>query len=98
MTFCLVGLACARGDAQALAEIKRLVALNRVLYTHHAQIRMIERGARRRDVEHALLGSTSATEQHDRGSWRLTGGVDFDGDDLTVIVALEADVVVVTLF
>lgn len=85
-------------EAQALAEIKRLVALDRVLYTHHAQIRMIERGARRRDVEHALLGATSATEQRDRGCWRVKGGVDLDGDDLTVVVALEADVVVVTLF
>ena len=49
-------------------------------------------------MEHALLGATSATEQRDRGCWRVQGGVDLDGDDLTVIVALEADVVVVTLF
>jgi hypothetical protein len=86
------------GEAQALAEIKRLVELDRVLYTHHAQVRMIERGARRRDVEHALFGANRATEQPDRGCWRVTGGVDLDGDDLTVVVALEADVVVVTLF
>jgi len=86
------------GDAQALSEIKRLVRIGRVLYTQHARIRMIERGARRRDVENALLDATTATRQSDRDNWRVEGGADLDGDELTVIVALEADVVIVTVF
>lgn len=49
-------------------------------------------------MEHALLGATRATEQRDHGRWCVEGGVDLDGDDLTVVVAVEADVVVVTLF
>jgi isoaspartyl peptidase/L-asparaginase-like protein (Ntn-hydrolase superfamily) len=67
------------GDVQALAEIKRLVQLARVLYTQHARVRMTERGARRRDVENALLEATTATRQHDRDSWRVEGGLDLDG-------------------
>jgi hypothetical protein len=34
----------------------------------------------------------------DRGGWRVEGGRDRDGDDLTVIVDIEADVIVITLF
>jgi len=45
-----------------------------------------------------LLSATSASWQHDRETWRVDGGVDGDGDDLTVIVDLEADVIVVTIF
>jgi hypothetical protein len=33
----------------------------------------------------------------DRGGWRVEGGHDRDGDDLTVIVDIEADVIVITL-
>ena len=33
-----------------------------------------------------------------RDTWCVSGGHDLDGDELTVIVAVEADVVVVTVF
>lgn len=59
---------------------------------------MIQRTASRRDVEHALLGGHHALYQEDRATWCVRGGVDLDGDELTVIVDLQADVVVVTLF
>ncbi len=84
--------------SDALAEIKRLVELERVLYTQHARERMVERGATARDVRCALRSAKLAKWQADRENWRVGGGVDLDGDELTVVVDLLADVIVVTLF
>lgn len=85
-------------DTQALAEIQRLARLGRVRFTRHAFERMDERGATLRDVVAALVSATAAVHQPDRGTWRVEGGRDRVGDDLTVVVALEADVVVITVF
>lgn len=84
--------------AKALAEIHRLAQLNYIRYTGHADGRMRKRGARQDDVRNALLTATAATWQDEQGNWRLTGGVDLDGDELTACVDLMADVVVVTIF
>jgi hypothetical protein len=59
---------------------------------------MSDRGATARDVRKALLSATDATYQAHRQNYRVSGGTDTDGDDLTVIVDLEADVIVVTIF
>lgn len=83
--------------ARALAEIQRLASLSRIVYTGHALLRMDHRGASRGDVRSALITATSARWQ-ERGNWRVEGGRDLDGDDLTAIVDIEADVIVVTLF
>jgi len=42
--------------------------------------------------------STRSIYQTDRGNWRVTGGVDSDNDELTVVVDVEPDIIVVTLF
>jgi hypothetical protein len=84
-------------DTKALAEIQRLARLNRIVYTGHAILRMDDRGASRDDVRSALITATSARPQ-ERGTWRVGGGQDLDGDDLTAIIDIEADVIVVTLF
>ena len=81
-----------------MTEIKRLAGLDRVILTKHARDRMNDRGARRGDVINALITATSATYQPERFNWRVDGGADRDGDALCVIVDLEADVIVVTLF
>jgi hypothetical protein len=83
-------------DTKALAEIQRLAGLDRIRFTRHAADRMDQRGAKRGDVRAALVSATAAFAQ-DRG-WRVEGGVDREGDDLTVIVDIEADVIVITLF
>jgi hypothetical protein len=85
-------------DAQALAEVQRLTRQGRVFFTRHANERLAERGATTADVRSALLGATTAAHQPERDTWRIAGGSDTDGDDLTVIVAIEADVIVVTVF
>lgn len=84
-------------DAKVLAEIHRLASLNRIVYTGHALARMDLRGANRKDVRSALITATSARRQ-DRGTWRVEGGRDLDGEDLTTIVDVEADIIIVTLF
>jgi hypothetical protein len=86
------------GDAKVLAEVQRLARLDRIVITGHARIRMVDRGATRKDLRSALVTATIAIRQVDRGNWRIEGGADNAGDDLTVIVDLEADVIVVTLF
>jgi hypothetical protein len=86
------------GDLAVLAEVQRLARLDRIVVTGHARKRMADRGAVKEDLRNALLTATAAIRQPDRGNWRIEGGADHDGDDLTVIVDLEADVIVVTLF
>lgn len=85
-------------DTKALAEIQRLARLGRVVITKHASERMDQRGVKPRDVMSALVSANAAITQPDRGTWRVEGGCDRDGDDLTVVVSIEADVVVITVF
>lgn len=82
----------------ALSEIKRLARLGRVRFSRHARDRMAERGASEPDVRHALVTATSTLCQSDRASWRLEGGFDLDGDDLVVVLAVEANVLIITVF
>lgn len=85
-------------DAKALAEIQWLARLDRIVVTPHAGRRMDERGATERDVRNALWTATAALRQADRDNWRVEGGLDIEGDPLTLICDIEADVIVVTLF
>lgn len=85
-------------DAEALAKIQWLARLGRIAITSHAYRRMDERGAADLDVHRALRTATAAIRQVHRGNWRVEGGVDQHGDDLTLICDLEDDVVVVTVF
>lgn len=94
MSFCGYVVTVPDGD---LAEIHRLAAANRIRLTAHAKLRMLERGAENEDVRSGLITATAATLQED-GRHEVTGGVDGDGDDLDLVVVVEADVVVVTLF
>jgi hypothetical protein len=66
------------------------------MFTRHAHQRMYERGAQEADVIHALMGANRCVgEQPD--CWKVTGP-DREGDPLTILVVLEAGVLVVTLF
>jgi hypothetical protein len=86
-------------DAEALAEIHRLAALpGRVVFRNHALDRMDERGATRGDVKNALRSSRGSEWQPDHQTWKVTGGTDLDGDDLTCAVDIEDDIIVVTIF
>jgi hypothetical protein len=62
----------------------------------HARQRMAQRGARVADIQHGLSVARSCKLQ-DNGRWKVPTE-DLDGDDLTLIVALDNGVVIVTLF
>lgn len=81
----------------ALAEIRRHAVAGRIVYTRHAIQRMGERGAHRADVREALCGASSCKVGSSVGTWVVCGR-DRDGDDLDVVVAVEAGLIVVTLF
>lgn len=83
------------GEALRLAAAAARVG--RLEYTRHARQRMRERHAVAADVERACMTATAATLEPN-AVWRLDGGVDCDGDALTVCVTIEHNVVVVTLF
>ncbi|MHB8418392.1 MAG: hypothetical protein ACYDCL_09975 [Myxococcales bacterium] len=57
---------------------------------------MAQRGARVADIQHGLSVAHSCKLQ-DNGRWKVATE-DLDGDDLTLIVALDNGVVIVTLF
>jgi len=56
---------------------------------------MGERGASAEHVMHALQSATTCSSSGER--WKVTGP-DLDGDALTVVVVLEDEVIVVTVF
>ena len=82
--------------AEALQDIRGFAAAGRIRIEPHARQRMKERGARFSDVEHALVNAARCALQ-ENGRWRVDGR-DLDGDDITLVVVIEAGVVVVTLF
>ncbi len=82
--------------ATALVDIRGYAAANRIRILRHAWQRMGERGAQYEDVRHALA-SARRCRAADQGRWRVSGD-DLDGDELTLVVAIEAGVVVVTVY
>lgn len=64
----------------------------------HVRQRMVERGVTLKCLARALQTATTAHYQPDSGRWRLDGGVDSDGDALTLVVEVRDGVLVVTLF
>lgn len=64
----------------------------------HVRQRLSERGATIKCLARALQTAKTAMYQQENGRWRLEGGVDTDGDDLTLIIEVRDGVLVVTLF
>ncbi len=84
-------------EAQALADIQGLASAGRIVVSRHADQRMDERGATFDDVREALVTATSCRIEP-ASRWKVEGGCDCDGDELTLVVTIELAVVVVTLF
>lgn len=80
---------------EALRHVRSYAAANRVRFSRHARERMGERGASAEHVMHALQSATTCSSSGER--WKVTGP-DLDGDALTVVVVLEDEVIVVTVF
>lgn len=84
-------------DAKAaLADVRGYAAANRIRIARHAWERMAERGVQYEDVRHTLATARSCKAQ-DRGRWKVAGS-DRDGDELVLIVVIEAGVVVATVY
>lgn len=82
----------------ALEQIRRLAVQDRIAITRHADARMRERNATRADVANALISASVARWQPDQSTYRVEGGVDLAGDELTVAVVIQDDLIVVTVF
>jgi hypothetical protein len=82
--------------AEALRDIRGYAAAGRYAVSAHARKRMRERSVREGDLRNALVNAGACVEQAD-GTWKVSGE-DLDGDELTVVVAIEDGLVVVTLF
>lgn len=77
--------------ADALALAKQLANGGRVKWTKHGTGRGGERSANALDVEKAIWTATTAVYRAEDDSWRLDGGVDLDGDSLSVVLAFKDD-------
>ena len=84
-------------DAEALATIRRYGAAGRFYILPHARERAQLRGVTAKDIRHGLETARSVTRQVDRGTWKVQAK-DLDGDALVLAVAIEASVIVVTVF
>lgn len=86
-------------DAEAMALIKQRSAEGRILESSHARKRMNQRGATLRDVRCAIAAATTCVCEEVDEKWKLTDGVDTDGDLLVVVAALTTDgTLIVTIF
>jgi hypothetical protein len=83
--------------AEALRQIRGYAAAGRVVFSRHAYERMDERGATVRDVIKACAMASRCKRGERDGRWKVTGK-DLAGDDLSVVVAIEGGVIVVTIF
>ena len=84
-------------DAKALATIRRLAAAGSFYVLPHARQRAAARGVRANDIRHGLAHARAATWQAEHETWRVES-TDLDGEALTLAVAIEASVIVVTVF
>lgn len=81
---------------ETLEEIQEHARWGRVSLTAHARKRMRERSVALDDVYEAIATVQFCVGQDD-GTWRLEG-FDMDGDELTVIVELEGEDLIITVF
>lgn len=80
----------------ALELIKEYAMFGRVYFEPHALKQMRRRGASKQDI-FAVLDTAKSCLPEEEEKWMLSG-VDVVGDDLTVIVSIEGQDVIVTVF
>ncbi|HEX7670147.1 MAG TPA: DUF4258 domain-containing protein [Polyangiaceae bacterium] len=84
-------------SVQALAEARRAGVTGRFYVVAHARDRQRQRGMQRADIQEGLRTAIRADAQENH-RWRLFGGRDLGGDNLTLIVVFENGVVVITVY
>ena len=71
--------------------IREIVSGGTIIFSHHAKERMLERGYTSHDVEHILLHGKiikKEFEDHTQAWSYKISGIDLEGDDGAVIVAI----------
>jgi hypothetical protein len=82
---------------EAIEKVRRLAIQNRIRYTFHAEYdSMTDRSVSHRDVRHSLSNCEKCTKQEEY-KWKCVGP-DLEDDELTVVVVIEDDLLVVTVF
>ena len=87
-------------DAAGLARIQHAARYGRVLFTSHAEDRMVERRVRVKDIQNALRTATACEPQTgDKGPSFRVEGRDCDGTVLALAVAeIQPGLLIITLF
>jgi hypothetical protein len=81
---------------EVLRDVRGYSEAGRIVLTKHARRRMLERGAMYADVRYALLTAVGCSDGDEPNKW-IIESADRDGDAMTLVVVLEAGVIVVTL-
>jgi hypothetical protein len=84
---------------EALNVAQGAARLRRVQLTLHSRQRVSERGVFPEDLESAIKTAKSAQWDTEHNNWKLSGGVDLDGDALEIALDINGTTVkVVTVF
>lgn len=81
---------------EALEEIQEHAVWKRVFITSHARKRMRERSVFEDDI-YEVIATASSCRTEGGGKWRVIGQ-DIDEDELTLIIAVDGENVIITLF
>jgi hypothetical protein len=77
--------------AEALERAKAAARVWQVRWRRHSAARSVQRNAQAADIREAILTARTAVWRAEEDTWRLEGGRDLDGDNLTVVVAIEGN-------
>ena len=83
--------------ADALRDVQGFAQAGRIVITTHARRRMKLRGASYEDVRHGLMTAIGCEVGNEPETWKVTSA-DLDGDPMTLAVAFDDGVVVITLY
>lgn len=82
--------------AEVLRDARGYAEANRIVLRRHARKRQGERRASYDDIRHALSTATQCVDGNEPDTWCIVS-TDLDGDALTVFIAFDDGVVVVTV-
>jgi len=83
---------------EALEAAQDAGRTGRLDWTPHAYEQARKRNIKKLDARAALASATHAVYQPENDRWRIEGGQDLEGDDLTVVVVFEGLLVIITFF
>jgi pentatricopeptide repeat protein len=83
-------------ETEALEVIRGYAKAHRIEYSRHALRRMRERNINEQAIRHALVTAQKCILQENE-CWKVPS-FDFSGCELTVVLAIEDDLLVVTVF